>query len=408
MTSLNTHKFVIDMADQKINTLSDTLNKAKQNDDSSLVDTISGEILGVFDFLKSYVSELELHKNKLNEDIESANALLDRKISVLQSDTDEFKTSIKEIEFKNKDYVDNINDSLNQITLGVFQAGEKAKEIKQSINIHIKDTESFILNKQNALAKMLQKVDNEVKSVSDYNFEVVPDSVSGFTSSCDIEMASEQFEDFVNFVKDNNAEITDLEGETDDGQTLYINQNKKIRPPLDVIVNKELSLNITSGSIKTISDNGSVVWRDIEDYVDEYIEFSNRYESTENETETDNAEQTVDNKNDSFLNTVLNADELLNIKDEKFFSKLKLQGEVFIEMIEKIDKNQFSFILLDATMIAKDEGEDEKITIDTKNVLCPSVEYIRKNAKNIVVNKAAVKTNTGEMIGLMEALILLD
>jgi hypothetical protein len=167
-------------------------------------------------------------------------------------------------------------------------------------------------------------------------------------------------------------------------------------------------LNITSGSIKTISDNGSVVWRDIEDYVDEYIEFSNRYESTENETETDNAEQTVDNKNDSFLNTVLNADELLNIKDEKFFSKLKLQGEVFIEIIEKIDKNQFSFILLDATMIAKDEGEDEKITIDTKNVLCPSVEYIRKNAKNIVVNKAAVKTNTGEMIGLMEALILLD
>ena len=124
MTSLNTHKFVIDMADQKINTLSDTLNKAKQNDDSSLVDTISGEILGVFDFLKSYVSELELHKNKLNEDIESANALLDRKISVLQSDTDEFKTSIKEIEFKNKDYVDNINDSLNQITLGVFQAAQ--------------------------------------------------------------------------------------------------------------------------------------------------------------------------------------------------------------------------------------------------------------------------------------------
>ena len=200
MAIANTHKFVIDMADQKINTLSDTLNKAKQNDDSSLVDTISGEILGVFDFLKSYVSELELHKNKLNEDIESANALLDRKISVLQSDTDEFKTSIKEIEFKNKDYVDNINDSLNQITLGVFQAGEKAKEIKQSINIHIKDTESFILNKQNALAKMLQKVDNEVKSVSDYNFEVVPDSVSGFTSSCDIEMASEQFEDFVNFL----------------------------------------------------------------------------------------------------------------------------------------------------------------------------------------------------------------
>lgn len=397
MTAKNTNKFVIETASYKLSQLSLDLEKAKKNEDDTKVKEILGSMDDIFDFIESYIKDVKAYKNKLDEDIFEANEFMKKRMEPLFNDADYIKSDIKKTpDFKDKNAVNEIYDNLNQINLSAFKAAEKAKNIKSSLDIHIKDTESFIENKKNALTKMIQELDYKVG-------ETESNSGSDFVSSlCDIEMASEQFEDFVNFVKDNDGEITDLEGETDDGQSLYINQSGKIRPPLDVIVNKELTLNITSGSVKTISDDGNVVWRDIVDCIDEYIEISDRNELTE-----ESLEDTKENKEDDFLNTLmLSEDTLPNVKDEKFFSNLKIQGKLFSEMIDKIDDNNFSFYMFDAVM----QGEDgeEKIQINKDNVLYPQVDYIKENANYIVVKKAAVKTNTGEMISLMEALILLD
>lgn len=474
MAIANTHKFVVDTASARIGQLADQL-KGLDGSDTSKAKDINQQIMEVFSFLESYVEDMKSYKIKLEEDIQSANRLMETKLDVISSDVDSVESRIKTTpQFSDKDAVNDIYDSLNQINLGIYQAGEKAKEIRDSIDLHIKDMESFIENKTDAMNKMIQESKAQEEPEQD---DFVP-------THCDIEMDAVEFSDFVYYLNSNDIEISDIDGETDDGQKLFINSNNKIRPPVDVIVDRGLSLNITSGSLKMVSkEHGNTVWRDIEDYIDDFremcktsnftwdkyigsktfVEFLNYlaqndinvvsikgevsdgtkiwsnsgsvpYASeiddrqlsicVESGTVEKNGiyydmkkyfnvfENEVENKNidvkkeDSFLKSVMDLDDIPDIKDEKFFSKLRLQGKLFANMIEKIDSNNFSFYVLDAVMQTA-EGE-EKISINSENVLYPSEEYVRKNANHVVVNKAAVKTNTGEMIGLMEALVLLD
>lgn len=481
MITTKTHKFVIDTASDKIGRLVDQL-KSLRDDEGTQAKAINQQIMEVFSFLESYIKDMKSYKIKLEEDIQSANRLMETKLDVISSDVDSVESRIKTTpQFSDKDEVNDICDSLNQINLGIYQAGEKAKEIRDSIDLHIKNMESFIKNKTDALSKM-----GEIKNpFSDPDVVILGETSNNFTPShCDIEMESVEFYDFVHYLNSNDIEISDIEGETDDGQVLFINGNDKIRPPLDVIVDKELTLNITSGSVKMISkETGNTVWRDIEDYIDDFREMSQTshrpWEETlnaktfisfldylaqndinvvsingkasdgtrlwvssgsvpyssdihnkglsvyiENGSVEKNGiyydieryfyafkkeggiQKSNEGEGDAFLKSLMDLDEIPDVKDEKFFSKLRLQGKLFADMIEKIDNNDFSFYMLDAVMQTA-EGE-EKISINSENVLCPSEEYVRKNANHVVVNKAAVKTNTGEMIGLMEALVLLD
>lgn len=474
MAIANTHKFVIDTASARIGQLADQL-KDLDGSDTTKAKDINQQIIDVFSFLESYVEDMKAYKAKIEEDIHSANLLMEKKLYVLSNDTQYVENRIETTpEFCNNNEVENIYESLNKISLGVFQAGEKAKDIKGSIDIHIKDIESFIENKTDAMNKMIQESKAQEEPEQD---DFIP-------THCDIEMDAVEFSDFVYYLNSNDIEISDIDGETDDGQKLFINSNNKIRPPVDVIVDRGLSLNITSGSLKMVSkEHGNTVWRDIEDYIDDFremcqtsnltwdkyigsktfVEFLNYLAQNdinvvsikgeasngtkvwsnsgsvpyapeiddrqlsvcvESGTVEKNGiyydmkkyfnvfENEVENKNidvekeDSFLKSVMDLDDIPDIKDEKFFSKLRLQGKLFANMIEKIDSNNFSFYVLDAVMQTV-EGE-EKIRINSENVLYPSEEYVRKNANHVVVNKAAVKTNTGQMISLMEALVLLD
>ena len=474
MAIANTHKFVIDTASARIGQLADQL-KGIDGSDTSKAKDINQQIMDVFSFLESYVEDMKVHKAKIEEDIHSANLLMEKKLYVLSDDAQYVENRIETTpEFCNNNEVEDIYESLNKISLGIFQAGEKAKDIKGSIDIHIKDIESFIENKTDAINKMIQESKaQEEREQDDF-----------ITTHCDIEMDAVEFSDFVYYLNSNDIEISDIEGETDDGQRLFINANDKIRPPLDVIVDGELTLNITSGSVKMISkETGNTVWRDIEDYVDVFrgmsqtshrpwgetlnaktfisfldylakndinvvsingkasdgtrlwvssgsvpyaqeihnkglsvyiengsVEKNGVYYDIEKYFNTfkneDGIQKSDEGEEDAFLKSVMDLDKIPDVKDEKFFSKLRLQGKLFADMIEKIDKNNFSFYMLDAVMQTA-EGE-EKISINNENVLYPREEYIRENANHVVVNKAAVKTNTGEMIGLMEALVLLD
>lgn len=490
MATANTHKFVIDTASDKIGRLVDQL-KSLGDDEETQAKAINQQIMEVFSFLESYVEDMKSYKIKLEEDIQSANRLMETKLDVISSDVDSVESRIKTTpQFSDKDAVNDIYDSLNQINLGIYQAGEKAKEIRDSIDLHIKDMESFIENKTDALSKMGETKNpfsDAIKKAmaSDPEAMILGETSNNFTPShCDIEMESVEFYDFVHYLNSNDIEISDIEGEIDDGQKLSINGNDKIRPPLDVIVDKELTLNITSGSVKMISkETGNTVWRDIEDYVDDFREMSQTSHRPWGETlnaktfinfldylaqndinvvsingkasdgarlwvssgsvpyssEIHNEDLSVyiengsvekngiyynmeryfttfkneggvqksdEGEEDAFLKSVMDLDKIPDVKDEKFFSKLRLQGKLFADMIEKIDNNNFSFYMLDAVMQTA-EGE-EKISINSENVLYPKEEYVRENANHVVVNKAAVKTNTGEMIGLMEALVLLD
>jgi hypothetical protein len=477
MLANNTHKFVIDSAGDKIGFLSNQLKDLKGSDPEK-AKMIQDQIADVFLFLESYVEDMKSYKTKLDQDIQAADSLVETKLRTLSADVDNVEERIKATpEFSDKEALNDIYDSL--------QAGEKAKDIKNSIDIHIKDAESFIENKKKAVIKMNET--SSLEQVMEKAMSADPDMlmVGQGSATCDIEMDSLEFSDFVFYLKSNNLGISDIDGETDDGQRLYINSNDKIRPPLDVIVDKNLSLNITGGSIKSVSEEtGNTVWRDIEDYVDDFMGLNQTTRKPWNQNLTskefadfleflavedinvvsirgaadDDTQLWVDNgsipytqhivedelavyiengtvekngiyydmekyfnifnkenggssdveEKDTFLQNMMDVDSIPDVKDEKFFSKLRLQGKLFADMIQKIDDNNFSFYMLDA-VIQGNDGE-VKIQINKENVLCPSEEYIREEANHVVVNnnKSAVKTNTGEMIGLMEALVLLD
>jgi hypothetical protein len=430
-------------------------------------------------FMRNYLLELSGKKKAIEDEIEQVSQLIKTNMAEIYNETEQaqfnFGSKTKELE--------ELNDAISVVSLKLFKTSQKLKETEESLDICIKDTESFIENKTNSLEKMFEK-EKELSGFQEKREPELPD----------IKLDSEQFVKYVHHLNSVGSEIVSLYGNTDDSQALYINANGKIRPPLNLIEDRELSVYIQEGEVKladgTIksikkdlnetdlsetsqaskelddlniqmslseikhmvevfdnndyeieslvvedADDSECIAFDVSDLKDEdgpfivkrgvvekhgityplvhiYNQFKDLFAAKKFETamRADPDVITVgeaSKEQEGFLKSALDAKEIQKVSSKHFFKEINLDIGSFLNMVEQVRNSDFKFVMFEAT-IKTNDGEVENLSVDEDCLLIPSEAYIKDNASSVTVSKACLKTNTGSLLGLMEALIILD
>lgn len=108
----------------------------------------------------------------------------------------------------------------------------------------------------------------------------------------------------------------------------------------------------------------------------------------------------------NIIDAFMDADTIPQVKDKKFFQNMNITPDIFMEIVGKIEKNNFKFCSISAKAIA-DNGEHRIHLIGT-NISPESKSFIKLSAKKINIESAIIRTDGNDVVSLMEALILLD
>lgn len=383
MKLIKSSDFIIESANQKINILLQELKDKKSLKKDNTDDTYK-KIDNTISFLEDYVNSLEDKKKALEEDINVIKSFMDDKIRQIHHEYEDVSSLSKHDNVKGSH---DINDSINKINFDLYKASQKVKDIKDSIDIHIKNVNSFIENKNQAILNSIKE--SKEKGNVESNKE-------NTNNNEQVTLSSDEFCHLVRELNDKGAEVITINGYTSDNQTLYINDNMKIRPPVNVIERENLSVTVLDGKVKSF-DGVDFSFNSIHSEINEVNK-----EVPVDENNDDGVPHSVERVNkDGFLNSLMEADRLPSITNRKFFSVMRLDNEVFFEMIDKIHENNFKIV----DIVAKTKENDvvsASLSRDNTNI------NLLKGKGSVIIEKAVVSTPSGEIISMMEALILLD